>query len=58
LISTIPNLTEKSFQKFLEDNLKEIFVFETDDYEYEYYLPSHIAITSKSKVSAKYKLQA
>jgi hypothetical protein len=58
MINTIPTLTEKSFQKFLEDNLKEIFVFETNDYEYEYYLPSHIAITSKSKVSTKYKLQA
>jgi hypothetical protein len=54
----IPTLNETNYQKFLEKNLKKIFVFETEDYDYHYYLPSHYVITDSCKVSTKYKLQA
>jgi hypothetical protein len=54
----IPTLNEINYQKFLEKNLKKIFVFETEDYDYHYYLPSHYVITDSCKVSTKYKLQA
>jgi hypothetical protein len=54
----ILKLTEKTFQDFLESNLKQMFVFETVDYEYQYYFPTHGKITGKCKVSGKYKLQA
>ena len=54
----IETLTECDFQEFLLKNQKEIFVFETEDYEYYYYFPSHYKITQGCKVSTKYKLQA
>lgn len=54
----IKNLTEANFQDFLVKNQREIFVFETEDYEYYYYFPSHYKITQGCKVSTKYKLQA
>jgi hypothetical protein len=58
LTTDVPTLTETNYQQFLEKNLTEIFVFETPDYEYQYYLPTHFVITGSCKVSTKYKLQA
>jgi hypothetical protein len=54
----IQNLTEANFQEFLLKTQKEIFVFETENYDYYYYFPSHYKITQGCKVSTKYKLQA
>jgi hypothetical protein len=52
----IPTLTEKNYEDFLRENLKSIFVHETEDYDYYYYFPSHFKITENctfSKVFAQ-----
>ncbi len=54
----IPTLTEKDFQEFLQKNLKGIFVFETMDYEYYHYLPSHLSISGSATVAGKFVRQA
>jgi hypothetical protein len=54
----IENLTEDTFQDFLVKNQQEIFVFETENYDYYYYFPSHYKITQSCQISTKYKLQA
>ena len=54
----ITNLTETNFQEFLLKNQRQIFVFETEDYDYQYYFPTHYEITQSCKTSVKYKLQA
>jgi hypothetical protein len=58
MIDTISTLTETTFQKFLENNLKRIFVFETADYDYKYYLPAYITITSNSRGVGIFSRQA
>jgi hypothetical protein len=57
-ILKIQSLTEENFQEFLQKNLKKIFVFETEDYEYHHYFPSHLAISGSSTVSRKFVRQA
>lgn len=57
LIKQIQSLTEINFQEFLLENQREIFVFETEDYNYRYYLPSHLKITQKGEGSGKFALQ-
>jgi hypothetical protein len=54
----IPTLTEKDFQEFLQKNLKGIFVFETKDYEYCHYLPSHFSISGSAMASGQFARQA
>jgi hypothetical protein len=47
----IPTLNETTFQEFLLQNQKQMFVYETEDYDYHYYLPSHLAITESCTIS-------
>ena len=53
----IQSLTEFNFQEFLDRNLKEIFVLETEDYDYHYYFPSHYKITGSGEGSGKFMRQ-
>lgn len=53
----IPTLTDKNFQNFLSTNLKDIFVHETEDFEYRYFLPSHLKITSSCCAQGKFARQ-
>jgi hypothetical protein len=54
----IPTLNETTFQEFLLNNQKQMFVYETEDYDYHYYLPSHCMISKSSKAEAKFMRQA
>lgn len=54
----IENLTENNFEEFLNNNIKQIFVFENEEFEYQYYFPKLVKITESCKISAKYKKQA
>jgi hypothetical protein len=53
----IPTLTEETFQDFLQENLKSIFVYETEDYDYRYYFPSLCKITGKCQISKQFMRQ-
>jgi len=53
----IPTLNETTFQEFLLNNQKRIFVYETKDYDYHYYLPSHCMISKSSKAEGKFARQ-
>jgi len=53
----IQTLNETNFQEFLSRNLKDIFVYETDDYEYQHYFPSHCMISKTSRAEGKYRRQ-
>ena len=46
----IPTLNETTFQEFLIRNQKQMFVYETKEYDYHYYLPSHFEITGSCTV--------
>ena len=45
----IEELNENNFQKFLEQNKKDIFVYETSDYEYPQYFAVHKKLTTSAK---------
>lgn len=47
----IPTLTEKNYEDFLQENLKSVFVYETENYDYYYYFPSHFKITENCTIS-------
>jgi hypothetical protein len=53
----IPTLNENNFQEFLSQNKAMITVFETDDYEYHYYLPSHVQISKGCVAEGKWARQ-
>lgn len=53
----IEQLTEKNFQEFLYENQKKIYVFETPDYEYEYYFPSCLKILKSATGIGKWARQ-
>lgn len=53
----IPTLNETNFQEFLSQNKAMITVFETDDYEYHYYLPSHVRIGKGCTAEGKWARQ-
>jgi hypothetical protein len=57
-LNNIKHLTEQNFQEFLENNLKQMFVYETPEYEYQYYFPTIETITSNGIGNGKYKRQA
>jgi hypothetical protein len=48
-ILKIPSLDETNFQEFLSNNQRQIFVSETEDYDYHYYLPSYCMISKSSR---------
>ena len=56
-ILKIPSLNETNFQEFLSNNQRQIFVSETEDYDYHYYLPSHCMISKSSKAEGKFARQ-
>ena len=53
----IQSLNETNFQEFLSKNLKNIFVYETKDYEYQHYFPSHCVISKSSRAEGKFARQ-
>ena len=53
----IPTLNETNFQEFLSRNLKDIFGYETDNYEYQHYFPSHCMISKSSRDEGKFARQ-
>ena len=57
LIKEISTLTETNFQEFLLENQRQIFVFETEDYDYQYYFPSHFEITQSCRTSGRFARQ-
>jgi hypothetical protein len=56
-ILKIPSLNETNFQEFLSNNQRQIFVSETEDYDYHYYLPSYCKITQNCKTSGRFTRQ-
>lgn len=56
-LNQIPSLNETNFEGFLKTNLKNIFVYETEDYEHNYYFPSHLKITGNCKIEKKWARQ-
>jgi hypothetical protein len=57
-ILKIPSLNETNFQDFLSNNQRQIFVSETEDYDYHYYLPTYCMISKSSKAEGKFARQS
>jgi hypothetical protein len=53
----IQKLNQNNFEEFLKENLKKIFVFETEDFEYYYYFPTYLMISKSSKAEGKFMRQ-
>lgn len=53
----ISTLNEINFQEFLLKNQKKIFVYETKDYDYQYYLPSCVRISNSSRAEGRFARQ-
>lgn len=58
MTKTIEKLTEQNFQEFLTENLKQIFVYETGDYEYQHYFPTALKIMKSGTGIGKFTRQA
>lgn len=57
MTQTIEALTEQNFQEFLTENLKQIFVYETEDYEYQHYFPVAVKIMKSSTGNGRFARQ-
>lgn len=53
----IPSLNETNFQEFLSNNRNKVFVFETEDFNYQYYLPSHAQVGKGCTAEGKWMRQ-
>ena len=53
----IKQLTKENFQHFLSQNQKTIYVFETKDFEYRYFFPSHLTIKESCQSNARFARQ-
>lgn len=53
----IPSLNETNFQEFLSNNINKVFVFETEDFNYRYYLPSHVRVGKGCTAEGKWMRQ-
>jgi len=58
MTKTIEKLTEQNFQEFLTEHLKQIFVYETEDYEYQLYFPTVVKILKSGNGIGKFARQA
>lgn len=58
IIMTVETLTEKTFEQFLKDNLKQMFQYETEDFDYQLYFPCACKITkSCSNIQGRFARQ-
>jgi hypothetical protein len=57
MTKTIEKLTEQNFQEFLNENLKQIFVYETEDYEYQHYFPTAFKIMKSGTGNGRFARQ-
>lgn len=54
----IEQLSEKTFQDFLSENLGKVFVYETRDFDYQYYFPALLRIHSAARAEGRFVRQA